>query len=141
MAAGGSAAGNPERAAQSRAAPFPDPESGSENRAAPFVSPGLGSGDPTPRSPESKPTDRVTRPGLAVGDSAGRSAGAALAVPCEWGYLVVTDRLGSGAFGDVYLAREKALNHRWRSRSTAPDRARTASASGAHPETSWARTT
>ena len=61
MAADDSAAGNPERVAQNRAAPFPDPESGSENWADPFVSPGLGSGDPTLRSPEERLTAECLR--------------------------------------------------------------------------------
>ncbi len=59
---------------------------------------------------ESSSHDGSSRPDLAEDNLAGRSPGGTLKTPCEWGELLVLEWMASGAFADVYLAREKALD-------------------------------
>jgi hypothetical protein len=54
--------------------------------------------------------DGSSRPDLAGDRLPGGSTGGTLETPCEWGDLLVLDWIASGAFADVYLAREKALD-------------------------------
>jgi hypothetical protein len=76
------------------------------------VSPG-GSLDiryPPAPSMEFSSNDGSSRPDLAGDRLPGGSTGGTLETPCEWGDLLVLDWIASGAFADVYLAREKALD-------------------------------
>jgi serine/threonine protein kinase len=54
--------------------------------------------------------DGSSRPEAAGDGLPGRSAGGRLKTPCEWGELLVLDWMASGAFADIYLAREKTLD-------------------------------
>ena len=112
MASDDSIAGNPDSASghqtrssvksesyvQERTTPVAKSESSDRDRTMPVVEPGS--------------RDRGSAPELAGDGSAGRSAGGALEVPCDWGGFLALERIGSGAYADVYLAREKALDRR-----------------------------
>ena len=67
------------------------------------------------RNPTAPPVESVSHDGSSrreVGGDASpyRSTGGTLETPCDWGDLLVVQWIASGAFADVYLAREKALD-------------------------------
>ncbi len=66
--------------------------------------------NPTAPPVESDSRDRSSRPDLAGDCLHGGSTGGTLETPCEWGELLVWQWIASGAFADVFLAREKALD-------------------------------
>jgi len=66
--------------------------------------------NPTAPPAESGSHDGSSRPEVGGDASPYRSTGGTLETPCEWGDLLVLQWIASGAFADVYLAREKALD-------------------------------